>query len=274
MREAQRVDLGAMAVERVFGPSPVFAEAATALAEWAEKQNPPPPVFVMADPYGFRGVPLDIIRRLMKIRRVEVLLTFMVRDMNRFLEADHAEAALTEFFGGDGWNDCVSAENRPECLLMRYQQILTSEGIADYAIPFRVYEDGRRQVVYYLVHLTNSPKGMRAMKEAMVWQSGDMTFWPVTVRPPDQLGLDVEEQAPFPTLQRHLAQRFRGRSLTFEELINEDYPDGVWVEKNYRAALRAMEKDDSQSVEITRPRTTPTGRPPSGVQLGDQLSLG
>jgi hypothetical protein len=44
--------------------------------------------------------------------------------------------------------------------------------------PFRVFEDERKTVLYYLVHLTNHDLGMREMKEAMVAKSGDMTFCP------------------------------------------------------------------------------------------------
>ncbi len=40
---------------------------------------------------------------------------------------------------------------------------------------------------------------MREMKEAMVGESEDMTFWPVTVRPPDQLALEVAEEKPYLT---------------------------------------------------------------------------
>ena len=40
------------------------------------------------------------------------------------------------------------------------------------------------------------------MKEAMVKKSGDMTFWPVTVRPPDQLRSRSSEKKPYPMLQR------------------------------------------------------------------------
>ena len=48
-------------------------------------RTPVPPVFWTADPYGFRGVPLTTIRELMALPRSEVLITFMVRDMRRFL---------------------------------------------------------------------------------------------------------------------------------------------------------------------------------------------
>ena len=51
-------------------------------------------------------------------------------------------------------------EARTECLLLRYQEVVRPE-IALYATPFRVFEDERQTPLYYLVHLTNHPLGMR-----------------------------------------------------------------------------------------------------------------
>jgi three-Cys-motif partner protein len=247
-----------------------FVEAADALASWAEGQRRPPPIFVMADPFGFSGVSLDTIRRLMQLPRAEVLVTFMAESMNRFYGQPHADAALTAFFGGHAWRRPVDGDDRSESLLLTYRRLVVP-AVARRALAFRVFRDDRRSVLYYLVHLTNNDKGMREMKRAMVAQSGDMTFWPVTLRPPAQLELDTREQPPYRSLQRHLVETYAGRELTFEMLLNDDYPDGVWIEKQYRAALKAMEKEDPGRVSVTRPRTTESGRPPSGIKYVDRL---
>ena len=252
-----------------------FSIGAARLAEWLAKQRPTIPTFVFADPFGFTGVSLDVIRDLLAIDRVEVLLTFMARDMSRFLTLPTVEETLTEFFGDDRWRGCTDSgdEERTECLLLRYREAVQPT-IARFATPFRVFEDERRVTLYYLVHLTNHPLGMRRMKEAMVAQSEDMTFWPITVRPKDQLRFDVNEAAPYPSLQKHLQERFSGRRLTFEEILNEDYPDGVWVEKRYRAAIVALDNDEAQPVAIGRSRTTKSGRAPRGLKIEDTVSFG
>jgi hypothetical protein len=115
---------------------------------------------------------------------------------------------------------------------------------------------------------------MREMKEAMVAKSGEMTFWPVTVRPPDQMALEVAEGPPFPTLQQHLATEYAGRTLTFLELMNEDYSDGAWVEREYRAAIKAMEQSRPPAAQITRaePKTR-TGRASTGLTAVDKVTI-
>jgi three-Cys-motif partner protein len=244
-------------------------ESAARLRAWTTV----PPVFWTADPYGFRGVPLSTIRELMALPRSEVLITFMVRDMRRFLGEPNHQIPLTEFFGGDAWQECLAVDNaddRERCLLLTYSK-LVRRGIARFATPFRVFEDERRQTLYYLVHLTNSPLGMRQMKRAMIKESRDMTFWPVTVRPPDQLALDTAEPPPYRSLQQHLAQTYLGKPMTFEDVLNTDYPEGLWLEPEYRVAILDMAERDEAKIE--RKRSTPSGRAPRGLQEPDVITF-
>jgi three-Cys-motif partner protein len=250
-----------------------FASIGAGVAAWARAQKVAVPTFVMVDPYGVRGVELSLLADLMGNTRMEVLLTLMVRDPSRFLKEDNYAEPLTALFGGATWRACEQADNRPECLMLRFQEAVTPE-IAQWATPFRVFEDERKTVLYYLVHLTNHDLGMREMKEAMVKKSGEMTFWPVTLRPPEQMALEVEEAAPFPTLQRRLARDYAGRTLTFLDLLNEDYKNGAWVESEYRSAIKTMAQAEPASARIDRVQErTVKGRAATGLSNGDTVTF-
>ena len=96
----------------------------------------------------------------------------------------------------------------------------------------------------------------------------------LTVRPPDQLELEVAEAKPYPTLQARLREKYAGRTLTFLELLNDEYPDGVWLEPEYRAALVAMEASEPRQVSVVRNRVTDSGKPATrGIQWPDALSF-
>ena len=106
-----------------------------------------PPVFWTADPSGFRGIPLDVARELMSLPRSELMITFMVRDIRRFIGEMNHEAPLSELFGGESWRSCLELEGeetREEKLLLTYSGLIR-DGIASFATPFRVFEDDRRQ---------------------------------------------------------------------------------------------------------------------------------
>lgn len=115
-----------------------------------------PPVFFTADPFGFRGVRLATVQRLMRIPRIEILVTFMVRDQRRFLGMANVDAPLTELFGSDVWKQCAGVPDGDKCLVQRYQEGIRGEGIARWPTPFQVFEDQRRQTLHYLVHLTDN----------------------------------------------------------------------------------------------------------------------
>jgi hypothetical protein len=250
-----------------------FDAVANSVADRAESlHGKVPPIFFTADPFGFRGVPLRTIERLMRIRRMEVLVSFMVRDQRRFLGMENVEQPLTELFGGTAWKACQSVDDADRCLVQRYADTIRARGIAEYATPFQVFEDQRRQTLYYLLHLTDNGRGMREMKEAMVETSADMTFWPVTVRPRDQLALEVNEAEPFPSLQRHLLATYGGQRLSFEDLLNHDYSNGTWVERHYRAAIKDLAARGA-GAKITYDRATKTGKKPSGLEFQDDVTF-
>ena len=140
-------------------------------------------------------------------------------------------------------------------------------------MPFRVFEDERRQTLYYLMHLTNEPLGMREMKKAMIKTAPEMTFWPVTVRSPAQLELDTAEQPPFPELQRHLRATYGGQRMTFEELLNRDYPEGLWLEPKYRTAIKDMASHGAGAHIHRENPLTPKGRVATGLELVDEVEF-
>jgi len=248
----------------------VAHELADNLEKFSDRKSRP--IFVTVDPFGFSGVPAEVIQRLMAYSRVEVLITYMVRDMRRFLTEPHHQVALTEFFGGDSWNQCLQGEDRERCLLLRYAALIKKRGIARHTLTFRVFEDDKAQTLYYLIHLTNERKGMLEMKRAMIKTSSDMIFRPVTLAPPGQEAFDVAEQAPYPSLQGHLVRRFSGRTISFQQLIDDDYPDGTWLEGQYKEAIKAMEKS-ATGVAVDRQGLTPTGRVRSGLNDDDSVTF-
>jgi three-Cys-motif partner protein len=242
-----------------------FEDLARSFIAYAKTQNPPPPTFIMVDPYGVKGVRLETLREVLRFDRVEVFLTFMVRDPSRHLEGNY-DVALTELFGGTAWRQCIKDRDRSECLMRTFQEVVTKDA-AEYVLPYKVHEDESKRVLYYLVHLTNNDRGMRVMKEKMIKKSGEMTFFPITLRPTDQLGLDVSEQPPFPSLQRYLAETYKGQTMRFVDLLNSDYPRGhSWVEGQYSKALQAMEKVAPPAVKVSRVKPlTSTGKPTRAI---------
>lgn len=59
-----------------------------------------PPIYFFADPFGFSGIHLETLGRLLAVKRWEALLTFMVGAMRRVLDQPDLETPLTDFLEG------------------------------------------------------------------------------------------------------------------------------------------------------------------------------
>src|SRR5262245_5580129 len=92
------------------------------------------PTFAFIDPFGWKGVPFDLVGRILVQRSCEVFINFMYEEINRFIgHADQVENFDT-FFGTDAWKACL-AEREPRrrnrCLHDLYvQQLHDTAGAA------------------------------------------------------------------------------------------------------------------------------------------------
>jgi three-Cys-motif partner protein len=199
------------------------------------------PTFALIDPFGFAGIPYSLIRRLLSNDKCEVMITFMVDSINRWLEspAERIRAHILETFGTDEVSGVAAAGgDRIEALTSVYQQQLLKA--AKFVRHFELRNENGR-VVYYLFFATNSSIGHRKMKEAM-WKVdplGDFTFSDST---------DPDQRILFPNastlpLKSDLAARFRGRQVTVRQV--EAYVLDVtgFIRKHMGEALGALESE-------------------------------
>ncbi len=137
------------------------------------------PTFAFLDPFGFSGFPMKLIGRMMSYEKCEVLITFMVGFVKRFLD-ELREPVLNDLFAGEEWKKLVTSvdpDRRLRFLLNLYERQLRNVGGAKYVRSFGMI-GSHNQVIYYIVYGTKHWKGLEVMKEAMwaVDRRGTYTF--------------------------------------------------------------------------------------------------
>ncbi|WP_448002730.1 three-Cys-motif partner protein TcmP [Agromyces bauzanensis] len=144
-----------------------FQQLAT---ELADQERRGVPMFAFVDPFGYSGVPMDLIRRMTRFKRVEVFVNLMVDHLGRFVDQEGQEAAVGGLYGMRA--DLVMAEwerdQDPRHAHLRdlyARQLRTIAGF-EYVTSFAM-ETAGGHVGYYLLHGTNHPDGVRLMKAAM-----------------------------------------------------------------------------------------------------------
>jgi three-Cys-motif partner protein len=229
-----------------------FAEKLTAVLDGLDAERGQiAPTFALIDPFGFAGIPYTLVRRLLQKNRCEVLVTFMVDSINRWLEHpdERIRSHITETFGTDeAVKVAFGTGDRADTLKNLYQRQL--QQVARFVRYFEMRDKDNR-VVYYLFFASNNPLGHVKMKEAM-WKvdpMGDFTFSDAT--DPNQALLFNEPS--FAPLQEALVASFRGKGRIIVERVETFvHDDTAYVRKHMGEVLLQLETNGKLAVATTK----------------------
>lgn len=215
------------------------------------------PSFVMIDPFGWTGLPWQLIKRIANYPRTEVLVSLMYEGHNRFLTHPDQSKNMDELFGTPEWRDAsskTSARDRREFLVELYRRQLQAAGfVYTYAFELR---DSQNKAEYFLVHGTQHLDGLDGIKRAM-WSadpSGQFAFSDYEdAKRSNQMTL-IGNEPNFEDLRQRLISAYRTAGwidvnvAVKKWLLTETpYHDGHLRQKT----LAPMEKDGL--IEVRRP---------------------
>ena len=173
------------------------------------------PTFAFVDPFGFSGIPYELMARILQFPKCEVFVNVMVEFINRFLEHpnDQIVAHFPRTFGTadvlkipDGFGD------REKVILSLYRDQVSK--LAKYVGRFDMH--GKRdQKTYSLFFASNHPKGFEKMKEAM-WSVDTIEGAKFSDADPGE-GYAFE-LFPVLALRELLFEKFRGQRVLMREL--------------------------------------------------------
>ena len=198
------------------------------------------PTFALIDPFGFSGLPYRLVSRLLNKGKCEVLITFMVDSINRWLThpEDDIRFHITETFGTDA--AIAIAEgigDRPSELRNLYQAQLGR--VAKFVRYFEM-RDSHDRVVYYLFFASNNPLGHLKMKEAM-WRVdplGDFSFSDAT-NPNQKLLFSSPSVAPLVVdLESHFRNAVKILTKRVLTYVQDETP---YLKKHMGEALTELE---------------------------------
>lgn len=240
------------------------SEASKIIAHLEEKKLMLAPAFLFIDPFGYK-IPFTIVQKLMSNEKCEVFINFMYEFMNRFIEREGQEAALTELFGTDKWREIpvelMEPSERKQAIHSLYQAQLQGNA-AKYVRSFEM-RGKRNATKYFMFYGTNHELGLEKMKDAM-WKvdtGGNYTFSDAT---DNNQGVLFGDEPDYDYLRHLLKQNFSKRKANIEEI--EKF---VLCETPFRKAhlkrktLVPMEKGSELRVLTTRNK--PWSYPPGTI---------
>jgi three-Cys-motif partner protein len=134
------------------------------------------PSLMMLDPFGVKGIPIDVVRQFLTHPRTEVYISFMYESFRRFDEQPEFEQHLDALFGVPRWRQTL---NQPDPEVARqatyalYEQCLRNAG-AKFVLHFDIYRGGG--LIYSVFFATKHTLGCDRMKQAMWRAAPDGSF--------------------------------------------------------------------------------------------------
>lgn len=207
------------------------------------------PSFVFIDPFGFSGTPMSVISRIMKNRKCEVLITFMVGAIDRFKSRPELTEDFDELFGTQEWVGAFEIDDygkRIEFLRTLYESQLHKSAGAKYVMSFDM-QDTNRLLLYSLIHGTNSIKGLVEMKRAF-WSidaTGNFRFCDRT-----QPGQTILFGSDITPLIGRLIKEFGSSALSVDDLDFFVDTQTHYIQKHLNQALKEMENSDPPRISV------------------------
>lgn len=226
-----------------------FEEAFSSIRQ---THRPLPPTFAFIDPFGWTGVPFEVISEILSFPSCEVMVTFMYEEVNRFISLKSQQNNFDRFFGTSDWRrifNMSDPQSRNVFLHGLYLTQLKAQGRVKYVRSFEM-RNARDVTDYFLFYATNSLLGLKKMKASMwrVDESGEFTFSDAT----DRNQLTLFEAAPqFSLLSDAIRSEFSGRMATVREIEQYVLERTPFRETHYKTqVLRKLELTDPPLLEV------------------------
>ncbi len=192
-----------------------FDESMTEILDHIDDQNAAlAPAFVMIDPFGPKGSPMNLIGRVLENNKSECLISFMYEPIRRFHRQPEYGPALDALFGTADWRQSWTIDQETERKPFLHDLFATQlkRHGARYVIPLELWKGNRH--VYTLYFATGSPKGCDLMKKS-IWKvdpSGGLSFRGYALGQTTLFGTDTEP------LAEQLKERFGNAWVPIEKI--------------------------------------------------------
>ena len=238
-----KLELASLSIPANFSVSPIHDQFDNTLKgifdDLAKQGAYLAPTFAFVDPFGFKGIPFDLVERLLKNPKTEVFINMMVDSINRFIEHPDPDIQqqIIDLFGTPKVIDVIkSGGDRVTELRLLYQNQLLK-----HARFVRYFEmrDKHNRIIYYLFFATNHPLGHLRMKEAFwrVDSSSGFSFCDYTN--PGQLVLFNLD--PSDNLANELFSRLKGNKLSVAKVRQYVEDETPYIASQMRKALKHLE---------------------------------
>ncbi|MGZ3100141.1 three-Cys-motif partner protein TcmP [Streptomyces sp. H72] len=196
-----------------------FSETATSLIEYLRTQKKRlAPTFAFVDPFGFSGLPMQLLADLLSFASCELFVNYMVDHVNRFATAGNVDHHLDDLFGTSEYKNvgATAGQSRQQFLHDLYERQLSEVCKFRFVQSFAMINK-TGHIAYYLFHGTRDVKGVELMKDAM-WKVDPGGGFQFSDRLAGQDVLFTESAVDTEPLRQALLERYKGKRVSIAAL--------------------------------------------------------
>jgi three-Cys-motif partner protein len=211
------------------------------------------PTLFFVDPFGYKGLTLDLIDGTLKSWGCECIFFFNYNRIRAGIENDIVEHHMAALFGelraremSTRLNQLRPSQHEAYVLDSLAHALKDGHGERRYVLPFTFKNDRGTRTSHHLVFVTKHHLGYEKMKDVMWAESSNrhegvasFSYCPAD----NQFPLLAEMYRPLDDLRAMLLDYFRGRTLSVRRIFEEHHVDRPFVLNNYKAVLLQLETE-------------------------------
>lgn len=228
-----------------------FSNILSSTQDYLER-NHGAPIFAFIDPFGFKGIPFNLIKNLLSYQKCEIFINFMIDSTNRWLEhpKDGIRGHIYELLASKDMSSIIASDNRIEALRRTYENNLRQ--IAHFVLPFEM-RDKKDRTQFFLFFASNHRLGHIKMKEAMwrIDKDGDYSFSDASYGK-QILFRDFNLEQKIRGLLSEIIPNFTGQTVPCKSVETFVEDKTIFLKSHVKNALKIAEEEAKISVEALK----------------------
>ena len=232
-----------------YQPQVMNQEVGTELVKMFKQMRFIPTLFFV-DPWGYKGLSLQLVNAVVKDWGCECIFFFNYNRINMGLNNTLVEEHMNALFGETLANQLrtrlqeMSVQDRELTIVEELCNVLNPEHTR-YVLPFRFKDKRGSRTSHHLIFVTKHFRGYDIMKGIMANQSSKQEQGVATFEynPADKrFSLLFELQQPLDQLESMLLRDFAGCRISFKELYETHSVGKPYIARNYKEVLKKLEE--------------------------------
>jgi len=238
------------------------------------------PTFFFVDPWGYKGLSLNLISSIIKDWGCDCVLFFNYNRISIGITNDMVKRNLVSIFGEkqyhsvrEAYEYTTSPEEREIIVVEALCEALRNNGTR-YVLPFRFKKDNGNRTSHHLIFISKHFLGYDIMKEIMAKESSESAegvakfeYNPRNHYSKQGSLLDMLTR-PLEDLRNMLLKEYAGKTIDFMHLYETHSVDKPYIRKNYKEVLRKLYDDGLINAEKPKDH-----KPPKKGSFSDEMRI-